>query len=49
LTNADFAILVLAADDIVESRDATHNAPRDNVIREHGFFTGGLGRGRVYI
>lgn len=49
LAGADFAILVLAADDVVESRDATHNAPRDNVIWEHGFFTGGLGRGRVFI
>jgi CRP/FNR family cyclic AMP-dependent transcriptional regulator len=49
LAGADFAILVLAADDVVEWRDATHNAPRDNVIWEHGFFTGGLGRGRVFI
>ena len=49
LAGADFAILVLVADDLVESRGATQNAPRDNVIWEHGFFTGGLGRGRVFI
>ena len=34
---------------LLESRDVTHNAPRDNVIWEHGFFTGGLGRHRVFI
>lgn len=49
LAGADFAILVLAQDDMVESREETHAAPRDNVIWEHGFFTGGLGRGRVFI
>jgi len=49
LAGADFAILVLAADDVVESRDASQNAPRDNVIWEHGLFTGGLGRSRVFI
>lgn len=49
LVGADFAILVLAADDVVESRDAAHNVPRDNVIWEHGFFTGGLSRYRVFI
>jgi len=49
LAGADFAILVLAQDDVVESREEAHPAPRDNVIWEHGFFTGGLGRGRVFI
>jgi CRP/FNR family cyclic AMP-dependent transcriptional regulator len=49
LASADFAILVLADDDVVESRKETHVVPRDNVIWEHGFFTGGLGRGRVFI
>lgn len=46
---ADFAILVLAADDLVESRGTEREAPRDNVIWERGFFTGGLGRGRVFV
>jgi CRP/FNR family transcriptional regulator, cyclic AMP receptor protein len=46
---ADFAILVLAADDVIESREAAQHAPRDNVVWEHGFFTGGLGRERVFI
>ena len=49
LRGADFAVLVLAADDLVESRNTLQNAPRDNVIWEHGFFTGGLERGRVFI
>lgn len=49
MQTADFAILVLADDDIVESRDVRKAAPRDNVIWEHGFFTGGIGRGRVFI
>ena len=46
---ADFAILVLAADDLVESRAVKQAAPRDNVVWEHGFFVGGIGRERVFI
>jgi len=49
MAGADFAILVLAADDVVETRGTAHDAPRDNVIWEHGFFAGGLGRGRTFI
>jgi len=49
LDEADFAVLVVASDDLVESRGKTHAVPRDNVIWEHGFFTGGLGRQRVFI
>ncbi len=49
LQGADFAVLVLAADDLVESRDVLREAPRDNVIWEHGFFTGGLSRSRVFV
>jgi CRP/FNR family transcriptional regulator, cyclic AMP receptor protein len=49
LAGADFAILVLAADDVVESRKISESAPRDNVIWEHGFFVGGLGRSRTFI
>lgn len=46
---ADFAILVLGPDDVVESRGTVQDAPRDNVVWEHGFFTGGLGRGRCFL
>lgn len=49
MNQADFAVLVLADDDIVESRDIKQASPRDNVVWEHGFFTGGIGRGRVFI
>jgi len=49
LAGADFAIMVLAADDVVVSRESSNSAPRDNVIWEHGFFAGGLGRGRTFI
>lgn len=49
LAASDFAALVLAADDVVKSRKTSRDAPRDNVVWEHGFFTGGLGRGRVFI
>ena len=42
-------MLVVTPDDVVESRDIAKAAPRDNVIWEHGFFTGGLGRERVFI
>lgn len=49
MAGADFAIMVLAADDVVESRETTLDAPRDNVIWEHGFFAGGIGRGRTFI
>lgn len=49
LQGADFAILVVTADDLTLSRDELTDSPRDNVIWEHGFFTGGLGRGRVFV
>jgi predicted nucleotide-binding protein len=49
LQASDFAVLVLCGDDLVVSRELTKDAPRDNVIWEHGFFTGGLGRGRTFI
>ena len=49
MAGADFAVLVLGPDDLVESRNAIQGAPRDNVIWEHGFFAGGLGRNRVFI
>lgn len=49
LDGFDFAILVLTADDIVESRGALLNAPRDNVLVELGLFMGKLGRRRTMI
>jgi CRP/FNR family transcriptional regulator, cyclic AMP receptor protein len=49
LAAADFAVMVVTPDDIVVSRRKKKEAPRDNVIWEHGFFLGGLGRERVFI
>lgn len=40
---ADFAILVMTADDVVTSRNIEGPAPRDNVILEFGLFLGALG------
>jgi predicted nucleotide-binding protein len=44
----DFAILVLTPDDLVESRGAEKQAPRDNVLLELGLFLGALGRQRTF-
>jgi Predicted nucleotide-binding protein containing TIR-like domain len=49
LDEYDFAILVLTADDLVTSREASITAPRDNVLFELGLFMGGLGRSRTFI
>jgi predicted nucleotide-binding protein len=49
LDEADFAILVLTADDIVQSRGAERPAPRDNLVLELGLFMGKLGRLRSMI
>jgi CRP/FNR family transcriptional regulator, cyclic AMP receptor protein len=46
---ADFAVLVLAPEDDVVSRDIAQRAPRDNVVFELGLFMGALGRRRTYI
>ena len=46
---SDFAVLVLGADDIVESRDEISNAPRDNVIFELGLFMGALSHERTFM
>jgi len=46
---ADFAVMVLTPDDIVESRDRVALAPRDNVVFELGLFMGALGVGRVFM
>ena len=46
---ADFAVLVLGTDDIVESRNEKSNAPRDNVIFELGLFMGALSHERTFM
>ena len=45
----DFAILVLTADDLIESRGESRQSPRDNVLFECGLFLGKLGRDRTFI
>ncbi len=49
LDDFDFAVLVLTPDDMVNSREQTTSAPRDNVLFELGLFMGGLGRNRTFI
>ena len=46
---ADFAVLVLGADDIVESRNEKSYVPRDNVILELGLFIGALTYERTFM
>src|SRR5207249_3320720 len=46
---ADFAVLVLAADDTVRTRGRHHAVPRDNVIFELGLFMGAIGRSRTFM
>jgi len=48
-SDADFAILVLTADDELAMRSEDKKAPRDNVTFELGLFTGRLGRERCYL
>ena len=45
----DFALMVFSGDDNVESRNATYNAPRDNILFEMGLFVGLLGRERTFM
>lgn len=46
---ADFAIIILTADDVTKSRRRSKPSPRDNVLFELGLFMGSLGRERTYI
>lgn len=46
---ADFAVAVVAGDDVVRSRKRQSRAPRDNVVFELGLFMGQLGRERTII
>ena len=45
----DFAVMILSADDLLETRSQNYASPRDNVIFELGLFMGRLGRSRVFI
>jgi predicted nucleotide-binding protein len=47
--SSDFAVLLIAPDDIVMSRDIESPAPRDNVVLELGLLMGLLGRERTFI
>lgn len=49
LDRFDFAILVLTPDDLIASRGAQQNAPRDNLLLEVGLFMGKLGRARTFV
>jgi hypothetical protein len=49
LPRFDFALLVLTADDLIQSRKDETLGPRDNVIFELGLFMGHLGRARTFI
>jgi hypothetical protein len=48
LDRHDFAVLILAPDDVAISRNVEMDAPRDNVLFELGLFIGRLGRDRAY-
>ena len=49
LSEADFGIFVLSADDISIIRNKNHLVVRDNVIFELGMFIGRLGKNRVFF
>jgi CRP/FNR family transcriptional regulator, cyclic AMP receptor protein len=49
LSRADFAVLLLSADDRVLSRWTWSKAPRDNLILELGLFIGAIGRHRAIM
>jgi predicted nucleotide-binding protein len=49
LNKSDFAIAIVAADDVTTSRKRRQGSPRDNVIFELGFFMGRLGRHRAVL
>lgn len=49
VSDFDFAVFALTADDLLEKRGVTGNAPRDNVLFELGLFMGRLGRERTFF
>jgi predicted nucleotide-binding protein len=48
-SEADFAVLIATADDILQSRGVQRAVARDNVYFELGLFIGALGLSRTYI
>lgn len=49
LDRSDFAVAVVQADDVVQSKGETRPTPRDNVLFELGLFIGRLGRLRTFL
>jgi CAP12/Pycsar effector protein, TIR domain len=49
LPRFDFAILLLASEDLRISREVVSQVARDNVLFELGLFVGGLGRERTFM
>ncbi|TKD03396.1 TIR domain-containing protein [Polyangium fumosum] len=49
LHSLDFGLLVVTADDVVESRGSRNPMPRDNVVFEFGLLMGALGRDRTFM
>lgn len=49
LEEYDFAVFILAPDDMVTSNEESKPSPRDNVLFESGLFMGVLGRSRVFL
>jgi len=49
LEESDFGVFIFAPDDILELRDETLGAVRDNVLFEFGLFMGKLGKKRAFF
>jgi hypothetical protein len=47
--SADFAVLILTADDLLTKRGQHTRVPRDNVLLELGLFMGAIGHQRTFI
>jgi predicted nucleotide-binding protein len=47
--NADFAVIILAADDKIIKKKVIVETPRDNCVFELGMGTGALGRSRTFF
>ncbi len=45
----DFAVFLVCGEDLTESRGIRYNSPRDNIIYEIGWFTGAIGKERVFL